>query len=150
MLTFYDNSNFAVFFFFNVREKRKLDFINFFFAFFPISIPFSSRHSHPYFPHFHPYSPHSHPDSPYSHPDSPHSKPRFPAFHPGSPHSHFDSPHPHPNFPRSYPDSLRSDHSPHSVPRFPIPAFTYSLFLSLTHLTDLASSENFYLCRSIN
>ena len=27
MLTFYDNSNF-VFFFFNFREKRKLDFIN--------------------------------------------------------------------------------------------------------------------------
>ena len=139
-------------------------FINFFFVFSPISIPCNSPHSHPYFPHFHPDFPHSHPyslhsplippiptlipripnlDSPHSHPDSLHS-------HPDSPHSHFDSPHPHPNFPRSYPDSLRSHHSPHSVPRFPIPAFTYSLFLSLTHLTDLASSKNFYLCRSIN
>ena len=31
--------------------------------------------------------------------------------------NHTDSPHSHPDSPRSY-------HSPHSFPRFPIPAFT--------------------------
>ena len=32
----------------------------------------------------------------------------------------------HPDSSRFHPDSPRSHHSPHSVPRFPIPAFTDS------------------------
>ena len=74
----------------------------------------------------------NHPDFPHSHPDSLHSQPH--SLHsPHSQHSHPDSPHSHPDFPpshldspRSHPDSPRSYHSPHSVPRFPIPAFTGS------------------------
>ena len=113
-------------FFFNFRKKRKLDFINFFFSFFSISIPFDSPHSHPYFPHSHPHSPHSHPDS--SHfPHSQHSHPHSPHSHPDSLHSHLDSPRSQPDYPRSQPDSPHSHHSPHSVPRFLIPAFTDSL-----------------------
>ena len=46
--------------------------------------------------------------------------------HPCSPHSHPDSLHSDLNSPRSHPDSTRSHHSPHSVPRFPILAFTDS------------------------
>ena len=72
----------------------------------------------------------NHPDSSHSHTDSPHSH------HLDYPCSHPDFPHCHPDFPQSYPDSprfhlnsLRSHHSPHSVPRFPIPAFTDSLKL---------------------
>ena len=70
-----------------------------------------SPDSHPYSYNSHPNSPHSHPDSPHSHPDSPHSL----HFHPDSPHS-----------PYSHPDSPHSHHSPHSVPWFPILAFTDS------------------------
>ena len=47
-----------------------------------------------------------------SHPDSPHSRPYYP-------HSHTDSPHSH--------------HSPHSIPQFPIPAFTDSRMHWLLH-----------------
>ena len=36
-------------------------------------------------------------------------------------------------FPHSHRDSLHSHHSPHSVPWFPIPAFTDSLFLLVTN-----------------
>ena len=43
-------------FLFQFRKKRKLDFINFFFVFFSISIPFYTPHSHPDSPHPHPYS----------------------------------------------------------------------------------------------
>ena len=53
------------------------------------------------------------------HPYSRHSHPKFPAylsFPPYSPHSH----HSHPDFPHSH-------YSPHSAPRFLIPAFTDSL-----------------------
>ena len=63
------------------------------------------------------------PNSPHSHCYSPHSHPYFPNSHPDSQHSHPDSPHSH----HSHPDSSHSHHSPHSVPRFPIPAFTGSL-----------------------
>ena len=59
------------------------------------------------------------PDSPHSHPDSPHS-------HHDSPHSQLDSPRSLPDSPRSHPYSPRCHHSPHSVPQFPIPAFTDS------------------------
>ena len=59
------------------------------------------------------------PDSPHSHPHSLHS-------HPDSPHSHPDSPHSHPDFPCFHPDSTRFHHTSHSVPHFPIPAFTDS------------------------
>ena len=68
----------------------------------------------------------NHPDSPHSHPDSPHSHHHSPHSQPDSPHSHPDSLHSHIDFPRSYPDSPRSHHSPHSVPRSPIPALTDS------------------------
>ena len=77
-----------------------------------------SPYPHLNFPHSHPYSPHSRPDSPHSR-HSPHS-------HPDSPHSHLDSSRSHPDSPRSHPDSPCSHHSPHSVSRFPIPAFTDS------------------------
>ena len=73
-----------------------------------------SAHSHLHSPHSHSHSSHSHPDSPHSHSHSSHS-------HPDSPHSHLYSPH-------SYPGLLRSHHSPHSAPRFPISAFTDSLY----------------------
>ena len=55
-------------------------------------------------------SSHSHSDSHHSHPDSPYSH-----------HSHPDSSHSHPESPHSH-------HSPHSVPQFPIPTFTDSLW----------------------
>ena len=118
-------------FFFNLSEKRKLDFTNIYFAFsisvllpaFPPLFPaFPPKFSTflplflafpPWFPAFPPHSPHSpqsHPDSQYSHPQSPHSHPDFP-------HSHFYSLHSQPH----------SRHSPRSVPRFPMPAFTDSL-----------------------
>ena len=59
--------------------------------------------STPNYLHSYPYSLYSHSDFPHSHPDSSHSH-----------HSHPDSPHFH--------------HSPHSIPQFPIPSFTGSLF----------------------
>ena len=87
------------------------------FIFNPLDIPTPySRHSHPPSPPFHPHSSHLHPIThipPHSHPDSPHSHP----INHISPHSHPDSPH-------SGPDSTHSHHSPHSIHRFPIPAFT--------------------------
>ena len=58
---------------------------------------------------------HSHPDSWYLHLDSLHF-----------PHYHSDSPQSHPDSPCFLPDSPRSHHSPHSVPRFSILAFTDS------------------------
>ena len=77
-------------------------------------------------------SPHSHPDSPHSHPDSPH-------FHPDSPNSHPDSPHSH--------------HSLHSVPRFPILAFTHSQIICWrfhikTHFTfwDMPTYDMWKIC----
>ena len=91
-----------------------------------------SPHSHPDFhhflhesPHSHPYSPHSHPDSPHSHPYSLYSYPDSPHSHPYSLHSHLDFPH----SPHSHTESPHSHHSLHSVPRFPIPAFTDSLWI---------------------
>ena len=62
-----------------------MDFINFFFVLFSISIPFCFPNSHPNFPHSHPDSSHSHPNSlHYSHLDSPHSHPDSPDSHPYS------------------------------------------------------------------
>ena len=127
ILTFYGNSN-SVFFpsFLISAKKRELDFINFHFCFFYFDLfpafpawfsVFPLR-----IPAFPTWSPYSHPDSPHSHPDSPHS-------HPDSPHSYSDSQpshQSHPNSPYFYPDSPHSHHSLHSVPRFPILAFTDS------------------------
>ena len=75
------------------------------------------------------YSPHSHPDSPHSHPDFPHSHP-IPHI-PHIPSILTQIPRISTPFPASPPPpplySLYShSHSPHSVPRFPIPAFTDS------------------------
>ena len=95
-------------------------------------IPLILTPSFPYSHHSHldsPHSSHSHPDSHHSHPDSLHSL----HSHPDSSHSHHsnpDSPHSpdfHPDSPHSHPDSPCSHHSHHSVPQFPIPAFTDSL-----------------------
>ena len=85
----------------------------------------SSPHFHPDSPHSHPYSPHSHPDFPHSHPYSLHSHPDSPHSHSYSLHSHLDFPH----SPHSHTDSPHSHHSPHSFPRFPIPAFTDNLWI---------------------
>ena len=72
-----------------------------------------------------PSSLHSHPDSLHSHHNSHHS-------HVDSPYSYLDSHHSHPDSPHSHPDSPHSHHSPHSIPWFPIPAFTDSLpFLNI-------------------
>ena len=79
---------------------------------------FSSRHSHPDSPH----SQHSHPDSPHSHSYSPHSYSDSPHFHPYSSHFHPDPPH----SPHLHHAFWHSHHLLHSVPRFPIPAFTDS------------------------
>ena len=93
----------------------------------------NSPHSQSHSPHSYLHSPHSHPDFLHSDPDSPHS-PHSQLFQSHSLHSHPDSMHSHPvswlSHPgslRSHPDSPRSHHSPHSVPRFPIPAFADSL-----------------------
>ena len=130
---FHNSSNF----FFNnfSKKKRELDFINFHFDFsisftFPAFPPRFSTFPplfpefQPWFPAFPPLSPavppwlHTFPPKlfvfpPYSlHSSySPHSQPH-------SLHSHLDSPHP--------PDSSHSPHFPHSIPGFPIPAFTDS------------------------
>ena len=99
------------------------------------SIPLLYKDSHPDYPHlythflaFPPLFPASSPIFPTSHPDFPHSyhshpdSHAFPPWSPHSHHSHSDSPHSH----HSHPVSSHSHHSPHSVPRFPIPAFTDS------------------------
>ena len=112
------------FFFFQFWEQRKLDFIKFFFVFFyfypilfshpilcnPTLIPRISTliSSIPiWFPTFL----------------------AFLTFLPHSPHSQPDTPHSRLDSPRSHPDSQRSNPFLHSVPRFPIPAFTDSLLL---------------------
>ena len=100
------------FFFFQFQEKKGIGFFQLFFRFFLFLF-----HSIPRIPT--PHSQHSHPESLHS-PHSQHS-------HPHSPHSHPDSPHSHPDYPHS-------DHSSHSVPRFPIPAFTDSLLQILLRL----------------
>ena len=97
ILTFYDNSNFVLL----ISPKRKLDFINFHFVFFFISILF------PTFP-----------------PLLTALSPRFPAFPPWF-HAFLSR---FPSFPPLFPAFLpHSPHSPHSVPRFPIPDFIDSL-----------------------
>ena len=109
-----ENSKFVFFFFQFQKKKIKLDFINFFFVFFYFySILFLAFA--PLFTAFPPWFlafplrlPHS--------PHSQHSHPHFPHSHSDSPHHHHDSPHYHPDSPLSH----------HSVPRFPIPAFTDS------------------------
>ena len=55
--------------------------------------------------------------------------PNSPYSHPYSPHSHTDSLHSY----HSHPDSPHSHHSPHSVPRFPIPALqiAFSVYVYL-------------------
>ena len=103
-LTFYDNSKFVLFF--NLSEKRKLDFINFHLVF---SISVLLPEFPPLFPGFPPIFPAF--------------PPRFPAFPSHSPHP----PHFHPDSQLSHP---HSPHCPHSVPRFPIPSFTDSFFLN--------------------
>ena len=85
--------------FFQFQGKKKIGFYKL----------FHSLHSHPDSPHFHPYSPHSHPDIPHSQPDSL--------------HSHFIPPPP-PHSLHFHPDSSHAHHSVHSIPQFPIPAFT--------------------------
>ena len=69
-----------------------------------------------------PNSPRSHPYYPYSQPYSLHS-------YPYSPHSHSYSRHPHPDSLHFHTDSRHSHHYPHSVSRFPIPAFKDSPIL---------------------
>ena len=71
----------------------------------------------------------NHPDSPYSHPHSPHSR--------------TDSPYSHLDFQRSRPDSPCSHHSPHSVPRFPIPAFTDSQKKKEKKMVENSSFQKF-------
>ena len=69
--------------------------------------------------------------------------------HPYSPHSHLSSPYFHP-------DSPHSHHSPHSVPRFPIPAFTdsqdfinrnfvFSIFINILQLCVFALDTQYCL-----
>ena len=65
----------------------------------------------------------SFPDSHHSHLDSSHSHPDFHPSHSDSLHSL----HSHPDSHHSHPDSPCSHYSHHSVPQFPIPAFTDSL-----------------------
>ena len=97
ILTFYDNSNFV----FLISPKRKLDFINFHFVFFSISILF------PAFPSL-----------------LTTLSPRFPAFPPWF-HVFLSI---FPSFPPLFPAFLpHFQHSPHSVPQFPIPDFIDSL-----------------------
>ena len=119
VLTFYDNSNFV--FFFSFKKKRTLGFINFFFVFFCFYSILCPAFP-PLFPAFPPWFSAFPPWFPTFPRWFPAFSPPFPGFPPHSPHSHLDSP-------RSHPDSPRSHHSPHSVLRFPIPAFTDSLFL---------------------
>ena len=101
--------------FFEFQQKKKKDFINFHFVF---SLQFYSSHFLPYSLHSHPDSPHYHPSSYHSHLDSSHSNHVFLVFSPSSLHSHLYSLHFHPHFPDSS----------HSVPRFPILAFTDSRY----------------------
>ena len=91
-----------------------------------------------------------HPDSLHSYPDSPHSHSHSPYFRPDSPRSNLDSlcsnpdsPYFHPDSPRSHPDSPRSHHSPYSVPRFSIPAFTDNRECSymVSHLASFLSNQ---------
>ena len=116
-----ENSKFVFFFFQFQKKKIKLDFINFFFVFFYFySILFLAFA--PLFTTFPPWFlafPLRLPQSPHSQ----HSHPHFPHSHSDSPHHHHDSPHYHPDSQLSHPDSPLSHHS---VPRFPIPAFTDS------------------------
>ena len=86
-------------------------------------VPLIRTPSFPDSHHSHLDSSHSHPDFHPSHSDSLHSL----HSHPDSHHSHPDSPHFHPDSPHSHPDSPCSHYSHHSVPQFPIPAFTDSL-----------------------
>ena len=102
----------------------------------------------------HPDFPHSHPDSPHSHRDSPiptpipriHNLiPPIPTLIPRIPTLIFRiltlTPRvPPPDSPRSQPDSPRSHPYPHSVPLFPIPAFTDS------HICEYL---NMFLCKKI-
>ena len=62
---------------------------------------------------------------------------------PNSPHSHPDSSHSQPDSLHSRPDSPHSHHSSHSVPRFPIPAFTDSQIKSQSFL----DFNNFFMYR---
>ena len=80
----------------------------------------------------------NHPDSSHSHTDSPHSH------HLDYPRSHPDFSRSYPDYPRFHPNYQRSHHSPHSVPQFPIPAFTDSLKLpsSKVLLISLTSSKS--------
>ena len=115
-----------------------------------ISTP-NSPHSHLYSLHFHPDSPHSRPSSPHSHPDSLHSH----HFHSDSPHLHPDSPHSHSDSPHSHPDSRPSHHFCHSVPRFPIPAFTEAeytfkrVMILMTLLKKLRKNAEFFLLKEL-
>ena len=143
-LTFYDSSKFV--FFFNLSEKRKLDFINFDFVFFILvllpafpplfsAFPLIVSAFPSWFPAFPPLFPHYHTDSPRSPPDFPHSHSSFPTF----PHSHPDSQHSHPYSLHSHP---HSPHSPHSVPRFLIAAFTDSPLRLSSHFCTFSEIDN--------
>ena len=109
---------------FSNSAKRELDFINFHFAF-SISVLFPAFP--PWFPSFLLWFPAF----------LPWFLPLFPAFSPHSSHSHPDSSHFHPAFPPlSLHSHLHSPHFPHSVPRFPIPAFTDSQRIQCLHFSE--------------
>ena len=120
------------FFFYNLAKKENWIYKLSFRFFYLSSIP---RIPHPCSLHFHPYSLHSHTDSPHSQSYTPHSYPHFV-------HSHPDSPHSNPYSLHSRPHSL---HSPHSVHRFPIPAFTDSPFTLAILKKDRNFFSQFYL-----
>ena len=114
-------------FFFNFSKKTKKDFINFHSAF-SISILFP--HFHPRFPAF------------------PLRFPAIPLYFPHSLHSHTHFTHSRLDFFHSHP---HSPPSPHSVPRFLIPAFTDSpqnldlLIINETKLDDSFPNSQFQI-----
>ena len=61
----------------------------------------------------------------------------FPTFPPHSPHSHRNSPHFYPDFPHSH-------HSSHSIPRFPITAFTDSRKMWLNKIWETDLDMNYF------
>ena len=129
-------------FFFSISVKRKLDFINFHFGFsisilfpaflpiFPAFPPWFSAFP-PIFPSFPPWFSASHPITCILHvpTQDPHIFTPFPAFPPWFPAFSLLFPTFSPQFP----------HSLHSVPRFPIPAFTDSQIFRILFLVSLKS-----------
>ena len=109
-LTFYDNSKLV---FFQLSEKRKLDFINFHFVFCISVLLLAFPPLFPTFPpRFPAFPPLFHAFPPWFPAFPPHSL-HFPHFHPGSQRSHPHSPHSHPNSLHSHPYSLHSHSNSH-------------------------------------